>query len=98
MKISRRGLLSGLTVSLVCAPAIVRAGSLMPVKARKGCIGQDSFIEFPFSLKPGAVNLVDCDLSPLPNGGFVVWPRGWIEAMKDDFRSAKAPEVLPEGS
>jgi len=33
IKLSRRGLIRGLGVSLIAAPAIVRAASLMPVKA-----------------------------------------------------------------
>lgn len=38
--INRRGLITGL-VSFVAAPAIVRASSLMPVKAIKQCILSD---------------------------------------------------------
>ena len=51
MLISRRGLIGGMA-GLLAAPAIVRASSLMPVKAVEA-------VEYlPCDLRPGAVNVV----------------------------------------
>jgi hypothetical protein len=53
MQLTRRGLIAGLA-SLVAAPAIVRASSLMPVKAWVA----DPMLLDEVHLMPGAVNWV----------------------------------------
>ena len=56
MLLSRRGLIAGL-VSLVAAPAIVRASSLMPVKAWEPFI--PAGLLHDADLRPGAITWVD---------------------------------------
>lgn len=52
--IGRRGFITGL-ISLVAAPAIVRAGSLMPVKTMLADVSSDSFVayEWQYALPRG---------------------------------------------
>lgn len=45
LDLSRRGFLSGLGAALITAPAIVRATSLMPVKALEQDIGLEALID-----------------------------------------------------
>ena len=68
MILSRRSLITGLA-SLVCAPAIVRVGSIMPVKAWADTM-----------LYPGGVTIADLEYDEKLCAAMVRYPNGLIPA------------------
>ena len=91
-QLSRRGILIGAASALVCAPAIVRASSLMPVRSFSGAIGPQyaGFVERLFYASLNR-DLGTGIMGTVINGGIVAEPdarkliqyakaQGWISA------------------
>lgn len=73
---SRRSFLTGLGAVLVAAPAIVRAGSLMPVKA------MELELDFDWRMPPGTYMASPSDLAAVVRRAFV--PRLFVQVYKSD--------------
>lgn len=97
--ISRRGLLTGL-ISVLAAPAIVRASSLMPIRAPKLIVAES---EIDLVLGSGVVlmwmtesvaRVVAAGLHPrYAPANTVVYCIGPIEGLEDDFQGLDMPQL-----